>query len=78
MATASSAQGDYETAFWALRQGLLLDPGNATLLDALYAVPRLRQFGGDSAGGTQHQSVSAGGAVAMRWSFQRLRNEVTE
>jgi len=78
LATVARTQGDYETAFWALRQGLLLDPGNATLLDALYAVPRLRQFGGDSAGGTQHQSVSAGGTVAMRWSFQRFRDEVTE
>lgn len=40
----ASDRGDFELAFWAHRQGLLLDPGNDTLLDALYAVPRLRQF----------------------------------
>jgi len=43
-ATMATEAHDYDTAFWALRQGLLLDPGNDVLLDALYAVPRLRQF----------------------------------
>ena len=69
---AALAAGDVETAFWALRQGLLLDPDSDVLLDALGRVPRLRQFGGDGARAAQHQSVSPGRAVAMSWAFERF------
>ena len=69
---AALAQGDVETAFWALRQGLLLDPDSEDLLDALGRVPRLRQFRGDGAGAAQHQSVGPGRAVAMSWAFERF------
>ena len=69
---AALARGDVETAFWALRQGLLLDPESEDLLDALGRVPRLRQFGGDGAGAAQHQSVGPGRAVAMSWAFERF------
>lgn len=64
---------DYDVAFWALHQGLLLDPENDLLRDALYATPRLREFGGDGAGVSQHQSVGSGRAVAVSWALQRLR-----
>ena len=63
---------DVETAFWALRQGLLVDPDSEELLDALGRVPRLRQFRGDGTGAAQNQSVRPGGAVAMRWAFERF------
>jgi hypothetical protein len=66
------ARDDVETAFWALRQGLLLDPDSDVLLDALERVPRLRQFGRDGTGTAQHQSVRPGGAVAMSWAFERF------
>jgi hypothetical protein len=66
------ARDDVETAFWALRQGLLLDPDSDVLLDALERVPRLRQFGGDGTGTAQHQSVRPGRAVAMSWAFERF------
>jgi hypothetical protein len=66
------ARDDVETAFWALRQGLLLDPDSDELLDALERVPRLRQFGGDGSSAAQHQSVRPGGAVTMSWAFERF------
>jgi DNA-binding response OmpR family regulator len=69
---AALERGDVETAFWALRQGLLLDPDSQDLLDALERVPRLRQFRGDGAGAAQHQSVRPGRAVAMSWAFERF------
>ena len=69
---AALAAEDVETAFWALRQGLLLDPDSDVLLDALGRVPRLRQFRGDGAGAAQHQSVGPGRAVAMSWAFERF------
>lgn len=78
LAATASDHGEYDTAFWALRQGLLLDPGNATLLDALYAVPRLRQFGRNGPGAAQHEPVSARGAVAMRWALPRFGDQVSE
>ena len=65
-------QGDSETAFWALRQGLLLDPDSDELLDALQRVPRLRQFRGDGTGTAQNESVGARRAVAMSWAFERF------
>lgn len=69
---------DFETAFWALQQGLLVDPYSDVLIEALARVPRLRQFGGDRAGGAQHEPVRAGGAVAVGWSFNRLGDEVAQ
>jgi hypothetical protein len=69
---AALALGDVETAFWALRQGLLLDPDSEEMLDALNRVPRLRQFRGDGAGTAQHQSVRPGRAVTMSWAFERF------
>jgi hypothetical protein len=65
--------GDFERAFWALQQGLLLDPTNDLLRGELYQAPRLRQFGGDGAGTLEHNAVSPSGAVAMRWSLERFR-----
>jgi len=69
---AALARDDVETAFWALRQGLLLDPDSDDLLDALQRVPRLREFRGDRAGATQDQSVRPGRAIAMSWAFERF------
>ncbi len=69
---AALLRDDVETAFWSLRQGLLLDPDSEELLDALERVPRLRQFGGNGPGATQHQSVSPSRAVAMSWAFERF------
>ncbi len=65
-------RGDVETAFWALRQGLLLDPESDELVDALQHVPRLRQFRGDGTGAAQDESVRPGRAVAMSWAFERF------
>lgn len=45
LARLAEERDDPDTAFWALRQGLLLDPSNDDLRAALYAVPRLREFG---------------------------------
>ncbi len=69
---AALERDDVETAFWALRQGLLIDPDSEDLLDALARVPRLSQFGRDGAGAAQHQSVGPGRAVAMSWAFERF------
>jgi len=67
------AQGDFDEAFWALRQGLLLDPTNDLLREALYQAPRLRQFGRDGAGAAQDEAVGTRSAVAMSWSLERFR-----
>ena len=64
--------GDVETAFWAIRQGLLLDPDSEALRDLLDRVPRLREFRGDGAGAAQDQSVRSGRAVAVSWAFERF------
>ena len=69
---------NYELAFWALQQGLLIDPYSDALTEALSRVPRLREFGGDGARGAQDQSVSARGAVAMSWAFARFTQQVTK
>ena len=70
--------GHYELAFWALQQGLLIDPYSDVLLEASARVPRLREFGGDGRGLAQHESVGPGRAEAMSWSFNGLSNQVTE
>lgn len=67
---------DYEVAFWALQQGLLVDPYSDVLLEALVRVPRLRQFGGDRPGASQDEPVGAGGAVTMSGSFDRFGDQV--
>lgn len=69
---AALARDDVETAFWSLRQGLLLDPDSEELLDALGRVPRLRQFRGDGTSTAQHHAVGPGRAVAMSWAFERF------
>ena len=73
----STSQGDYELAFWALQQGLLIDPYSDALIEAIARVPRLRQFGGDRTRRAQDESVGAGGAVAVGWSFNRLGNQIS-
>ena len=69
---------NYELAFWALQQGLLIDPYSDALTEALGRVPRLREFGGDGSRRAQDQSVSARGAVAMSWAFARFTQQVTK
>lgn len=72
----SLRQGNFEVAFWALQQGLLVDPYSDALRDALAVVPRLREFGRDRSGRTQDEPVRAEGAVAMSWSFAGLSQQV--
>jgi hypothetical protein len=72
----SLQRGNFELAFWSLQQGLLIDPYSDALREALSRVPRLRQFGGDGAGLTQHQPVGARGTVAMSWSLSGLSQQV--
>ncbi len=72
------ARDEYELAFWALRQGLLIDPYSDVLLAASSRVPRLREFGGDRAGFSQHEPVGASGAEAMSWSLSGFSNQVSQ
>jgi hypothetical protein len=72
------AHGQYELAFWALQQGLLIDPYSDVLHEASARVPRLREFGGDGHGASQDESIGTGRAEAMSWSFNGLSNQVTE
>jgi hypothetical protein len=51
---------DVDLAFWAIERGRLLDPYSDALEAALHRVPRLREFGGDTRGRAQNESVSAG------------------
>ena len=69
---------NYELAFWAVQQGLLIDPYSDALTEALSRVPRLREFGGDGARRAQDQSVGTRGAVAMSWAFARFSQQVTK
>ncbi|MGB8197286.1 MAG: bacterial transcriptional activator domain-containing protein [Acidimicrobiales bacterium] len=70
--------GRYEMAFWALQQGLLVDPYSDVLLEASARVPRLREFGRDGRGLAQDLPVGAGRAVAMSWSLYGFSNQVTK
>ncbi len=70
--------GRYEMAFWALQQGLLIDPYSDVLLEASARVPRLREFGRDGRGATQDESVGTSGAVSMSWSLNGFSNQVTK
>jgi len=69
-------QGNFEVAFWALQQGLLVDPYSDALREALVRVPRLREFGRDRTGRAQDEAVGAESAVAMSWSFTGLSKQV--
>jgi hypothetical protein len=66
--------GRYEMAFWALQQGLLIDPYSDVLLEASARVPRLREFGREDA---HVEAVGPGRAVAMSWSLNGFSNRVT-
>ena len=68
----------FELAFWALQQGLLIDPYSDVLLESLARVPRLREFGGDAARRAKHEPVSSSGTVAVGWSFTGFANQVSE
>jgi hypothetical protein len=71
-------KGNYELAFWAIQQGRLIDPYSDALSEALTRVPRLREFGGDGGGRSQHGPVSPRGAVAMSWSFSRFSQQISK
>lgn len=70
------ANGRYEMAFWALQQGLLIDPYSDVLIEAKSRVPRLREFGVDR-NLSGPENVGPGRAVAMSWSLHGLTNHVT-
>jgi hypothetical protein len=72
------ANGRYEMAFWALRQGLLIDPYSDVLIEASARVPRLREFGRDARGPAPHETVDPGRAVTMSWSLNGFSNQVTK
>jgi hypothetical protein len=74
----SLANGRYEMAFWAVQQGLLIDPYSDVLLEASARVPRLREFGRDAGGLAQDLAVGPGRAVTMSWSLNGLSNQVTK
>lgn len=69
-------RGDFDVAFWALQQGLLIDPYSDALREALVRVPRLREFGRDRTGRTQNHAVGPEGAVAMSWALTGLSKQV--
>lgn len=72
------ALGRFELAFWALQQGLLIDPYSDALLEAVARVPRLREFGGDGPGTAKHGPIGTGRAEAMSWSFNGFSNQITQ
>jgi hypothetical protein len=69
---------NYELAFWALQQGLLIDPYSDAMTEALKRVPRLREFGRNGSSRTKDQPVSSRSAVAMSWSFASLSHHVSQ
>jgi hypothetical protein len=69
---------DYETAFWALGQGRLVDPYSDALDDTLRRVPRLREFGGDGPGRAQHLAVGASDAEESGGALARLVDEAVQ
>jgi hypothetical protein len=72
------ANGRYEMAFWALQQGLLIDPYSDVLMDTSARVPRLREFGRDGSGLAQDLTIGPSRAVAMSWSLYGFSNQVTK
>ena len=71
------ANGRYEMAFWALQQGLLIDPYSDVLKEASARVPRLREFVRGERGRAD-EPVDPGSAVAMSWSLNGFSKEVTK
>jgi hypothetical protein len=71
------ANGRYEMAFWALRQGLLIDPYSDVLIEASARVPRLREFGVVASGPAPLESDGPGRAATMSWSLIGFSNQVT-
>jgi hypothetical protein len=69
--------GRYEMAFWALQQGLLIDPYSDVLLEASARVPRLREFGHNDPSRVS-EAAGPGRAVAMSWSLNGFSREVTK
>lgn len=74
----ASRRGDHDTAFWALQQGLLVDPYSDALRSLLARVPRLREFGGDRGSRAKDQAVSSSRAVAATWSLAGLHHQITQ
>jgi hypothetical protein len=72
------ANGRYEMAFWALRQGLLIDPYSDVLIEASARVPRLREFDRDRGRPTHDETIGPGRSVTMSWSLNGLSNQVTK
>jgi hypothetical protein len=72
LATWATDEGDVDLAFWALQQGLYLDPTSDALRDALWSTPRLGQLRRNGADAPQHQAIRPGRAVAMSWSLERF------
>jgi hypothetical protein len=72
------SHGHYELAFWALQQGLLIDPYSDILLETSARVPRLREFGSDRRGLAQDEAIGPGRAEAMSWSFNGLSHQITK
>jgi len=72
----ASRSGDVELAFWAIRQGLLLDPYSDDLAEALTMIPRLREFGSNRTSTAQNQPVGASGAIEVRWALTSLSQQI--
>ena len=72
------AHDQFELAFWALQQGMLIDPYSEVLREAAVRVPRLREFGGDRTGFTQDESVRTHRTESMSWSLNGFSHEVTQ
>ncbi len=71
------ANGRYEMAFWAIQQGLLIDPYSDVLVAASARVPRLREFGRDDGDRAPDEAVGPGRGVTMSWSLNGFSNQVT-
>lgn len=72
------AEHEYDLAFWAVQQGLLIDPYSDALREALAQVPRLREFGRDRRSGAKDQPVRAGRTVAVSWSYSGFVQQITQ
>jgi hypothetical protein len=70
------SRGDVERAYWALEQGRLIDPYSDALVEALAAVPRLREFGGNGSGAAKHETVGAGAGKVIGRPLDGLRHQI--
>jgi len=70
------SRGDVERAYWALEQGRLIDPYSDVLVEALAAVPRLREFGGYGSGAAQHEPVGPGAGKVVGRPLDGLRHQI--